>query len=56
MTDWEPIIGVGIIAAAVAIDWGLWRHHTRAVQRDLERLSKEAARNHEAVGRRPDRN
>jgi hypothetical protein len=53
VADWELIIGIGIIALALAIDWGLWRHHTKAVKRDLDRFSQESARNREETNGKP---
>jgi hypothetical protein len=47
VADWEPVIGVGIIAMALALDWGLWRHHSKEAERELDRFAREAARNSE---------
>ena len=42
MANWEVMAAIGIVALAFAVDWGLWRHHSHAVDRDLHRLSREA--------------
>ena len=43
MANWELLIAIGAIAAAMSLDWVLWRHHAKAEARDLDRLSREAA-------------
>lgn len=44
MAQWEPVIAVVIIAIALALDWALWRRHTKAAERELDRLARDAAR------------
>ena len=43
MADWEPAVAVGIVVVACGLDWALWRHHDRVLDRDLARLAEEAA-------------